>query len=99
MRILAQGWTVAGACATTLQRVKRSLNDPTFFRAKDLKLSTTSVRNRLLTAIPTSDAGIRSKISQATTEATLCLTADAGRMVKPMPESTSDISVGISAAV
>src|ERR1700722_3812385 len=68
-------------------------------RARDLKLSTTGVRNRLLTAIPISDIGIRSTISQATTEATLCLTAEAGRMVKPMPEATSETSVGTSAAV
>jgi hypothetical protein len=40
------------------------------FRAKDLKLSTTAIRNRLLTTIPISTVGIRSKISQATTEAT-----------------------------
>src|ERR1700722_7714354 len=70
-----------------------------FFRAKDLKLSTTDVRNRLLTTIAISDIGVRSAISQATTEATLCLTADAGRMAIPMCAPTSEISVAISAAV
>src|SRR3984893_18093343 len=70
-----------------------------FFTAKDLKLSTTAARTRLLTAIPISDIGILSTMSQAITEATLCLTADAGKMVIPMCASTNEISVESSAAV
>ena len=72
---------------------------PKFFRANDLKLSTTAARTRLLTAIPISDIGIWSTISQAITEETLCLTADAGKMLIAMCASTSEISVEISAAV
>ena len=78
---------------------KEFLARPRFFRAKDLKLSTTAARTRLLTAIPISDIGIWSTISQAITGATLCLTADAGKMVIPMCASTSEISVESSAAV
>src|SRR6267154_3648372 len=70
-----------------------------FSRAKDLKLSTTAARTRLLTAIPISDIGIWSTISQAITGATLCLTADAGKMAIAICASTSEISVDISAAV
>src|SRR5260221_6892825 len=70
-----------------------------FSKARDLKLSTTGARFPFRTAIPISDIGILSAISQAATEATLRLTADAGRMATPMPESTSEISVGISPAV
>src|SRR3984893_19522136 len=70
-----------------------------FFIAKHLKLSTTAARTRLLTTIATSDIGIWSTMSQAITEATLCLTADAGRMAIPSCASTSEISVEISAAV
>src|SRR5258708_1189625 len=72
---------------------------PNLFRAKDLKASMTVARDPLLTAIPISDIGIWSAISQAITEATLCLTADRGKMVIPMCASTSEISVGISPAV
>src|SRR5258708_3663706 len=70
-----------------------------FSRAKDLKLSTTGARVPSRTAIPISDIGIRSTMSQATTEATLCLTADKGKMATPMWASTSEISVESSAAV
>src|SRR6266849_4465094 len=77
---------------------KEFLARPNFSRAKDLKLSTTSARTRLLTAIPISDIGILSTMSQAITEATLCSTADAGKMAIPMCASTSEISVEISAA-
>ena len=72
---------------------------PKFFRAKDLKLSTTAARTRLVTAIPISDIGILSRMWQATTGAILCLTADAGKMVIPMRASTSEMSVESSAAV
>src|SRR6266481_1263007 len=78
---------------------KDFLARPNFSRANDLKLSTTAARNRLLTAIPISDIGIRSKMLQATTEAALCLTTDNGAMVMPMREWTSEISIGISTAV
>src|SRR6266852_503303 len=78
---------------------KDHLGRTNLFRAKDLKVSTTAVRLFLLTAIPISDIGIASAISQATTDATLCLTAEAGRMERPIPASTSEISVGISPAV
>jgi hypothetical protein len=44
----------------------------------------TAGRTPLLTAIPISDIGIWPTMSQATTEATLCLTADAGKMAMPM---------------
>ena len=53
------------------------------FRANDLKVSTTAVRLYLFTAILISDIGAASAISQATTNATLCLTAEAGRMERP----------------
>jgi hypothetical protein len=53
----------------------------------------------LFTTIAIVDLGIVPAISQATTEATLFLTADAGRMEIPMPESTRDMSVGIRPAV
>jgi hypothetical protein len=78
---------------------KDFLARPKFFRAKDLKLSTTAARTRLLTTIPISDIGIWSTMSQAITEETLCLTADAGKMAIAMCASTSEISVDISAAV
>jgi hypothetical protein len=78
---------------------KEFLARPKVFRAKDLKLSTTGARVLLRTAIPISDIGIRPKILQATTEATLCLTTDNGAMVIPMPEATSEISIGTSTAV
>ena len=78
---------------------KDFLARPRFFRAKDLKLSTTAARTRLLTAIPISDIGIWSTMSQAITEETLCLTADAGKIAIAMCASTSEISVEISAAV
>ena len=80
------------ACKEFLARSK-------FFRAKDLKLSMTAARSRLLTAIPISDIGILSAMSQAITEATLCLTAYAGNMATPICAATSEISVEISAAV
>src|ERR1700730_3552612 len=70
-----------------------------FSKARDLKLSTTGARFPFRTAIQISDIDISSAISQATTEAPLLLTADAGRIATPMPESTSEISVGISPAV
>src|SRR5271168_117035 len=72
---------------------------PNFIRAKDLKLSTTGARVPLRTAIAISDIGIRSTMSQATTEATLCLTADKGKIATPMWASTSEIRVESSAAV
>ena len=72
---------------------------PKFFRANDLKLSTTGARVPLRKAIPISDIGIRSTMLQATTEATLCLTTDNGAMVMPMHEWTSEISVGTSPTV
>src|SRR5580704_16723373 len=78
---------------------KACLEGPKFLRAKDLKLSRTADRVPLRTAIPISDIGIRSKMLQATTEAALCLTTDNGAMVIPMPEATSEISIGISTAV
>jgi hypothetical protein len=62
-------------------------------------LSTTAGRTPFLTAIPISDIGIWSTISQAITAATLCLTADAGRMAMPMCATTSEITVEISAVV
>src|SRR4029077_8700756 len=71
---------------------------PKLFRAKDLKLFTTAARFPLFTAMAISDIGIASAISQATTAATLCLTADAGRMEIPILESTSEMSVGICPA-
>jgi hypothetical protein len=58
-----------------------------------------AARNRLLTAMPISHIGIRSKISQAMTEAPLFLTADAGKIAIPMFASTGEITVGRSAAV
>jgi hypothetical protein len=64
-----------------------------------MKLSTTAARTRLPTAIPISDIGMQSTMSQATTEATLCLTADAGKTAIPVCAATSEISVEISAAV
>jgi len=70
---------------------KDFLARPNFSRANDLKLSTTAARNRLLTAIPISDIGIRSKMLQATTEAALYSTTDKGAMVIPMREWTSEI--------
>jgi hypothetical protein len=42
-------------------------------------------------AIAISDIGILSAIAQTTTEAWLRLTADAGRMATPVPESTSEL--------
>src|SRR6201997_1767331 len=77
---------------------KALLGRRNFSKARDLKLSTTGARFPFRTAIPISDIGILSAISQATTEATLRLTVDAGRMATPVPESTSEISVGISPA-
>jgi hypothetical protein len=59
----------------------------------------TVARDPLLTAIPISDIGIRSTMLQATTEATLCLTANRGKMAILMCASTSDTSVEISTAV
>jgi hypothetical protein len=53
----------------------------------------------LFTTIAIVDLGIVPAISQATTEATLFLTADAGRMEIPMPESTRDMSVGVGPAL
>jgi hypothetical protein len=47
-----------------------------FSKARDLKLSTRGARFPFRTAIPISDIGISSAIAQATTEATLRLTAD-----------------------
>jgi hypothetical protein len=78
---------------------KEFLARPKSFGARDLKLSRTAARTRLLTTIAISDIGIWSTMSQAITEATLCLTADAGRMAIPRCASTSEISVEISAAV
>src|SRR5580700_12284013 len=77
---------------------KDFLARPNFSRANDLKLSTTGGRVPLRTAIPISDIGIWSKMLQATTEAVF-LTTDNGAMVIPMPEATSEISMGISTAV
>src|SRR5260370_42460723 len=74
---------------------KALLGRRNFSKARDLKLSTTGVRFPFRTAIPISDLGILAAISQATTEATLCLTTEAGRMATPMPESTREISLGI----
>jgi hypothetical protein len=54
------------------------------FRAKDLKLSTTGPRTRLSQTSAISDNGRSPIMSQATTEATLCFTADAGRMAIPI---------------
>jgi hypothetical protein len=72
---------------------------PNSSRARDLKLPTMADRFPLFTTIAIVDLGIVPAISQATTEATLFLTADAGRMEIPMPESTRDMSVGICPAV
>lgn len=72
---------------------KKFLARPSFLRAEVLKLSTTAARMCSLTTIVISDIGVRSAISQATTEATLCLAADAGRVAMPMCASTSEIPV------
>src|SRR5712672_1587560 len=101
-------WSGRVAAAVNVQAIivvkttvyaQESLRRTNLFRAKDLKVSTTAVRLSLLTAMPISDLGVASAISQATTDATLCLTAEAGRMERPIPASTSEISVGISPAV
>src|SRR5438309_9821693 len=63
---------------------KEFLARPSFLSAKVLKLSTTAARTCLLTTIAISDIGIWSTMSQAITEATLCFTADAGKMAMPM---------------
>ena len=68
------------------------------FRAKDLKLSTTAARNRLLTAIPISDIGIRSNLTGHYRSDTM-FDRRCRRNGIPMRESTSEISVGISPAV
>jgi hypothetical protein len=52
-----------------------------------------------MTTMAISDIGILSAMSQAITEATLCLTADAGKMAMPMCASTSETTVESSAAV
>src|ERR1700757_786351 len=96
---------VTGAGKGIARRNQRRLADkallsrPNSCKARDLKLSTTGARFPFRTAIPISDIGICSAISQASTKATLRLTVDAGRRATPVPESTSEISVGISPAV
>jgi hypothetical protein len=75
---------VSGAKVSYELACKDFLGRANFSRAKHLKLSTTAGRTPL---------------SQAITEATLCLTADAGKMAMPMCATTREINVEISAAV
>jgi hypothetical protein len=53
----------------------------------------------LFTAIAISGIAILPAISQATTEAPLCLTADPGRMEIPIPASTREISWHLSCSL